>query len=167
MPGVALRQKIEPKPFGARAMKQSQAAIFTAFLLLTSAPAYAMCGGGGNMEMGASKGKAAGGMQCGGSMSGMKMDGMDMGEKKGPDSKAEDPHAGMDMGAGKGDAKKAGGCCCGCCGSGGDGKSGGQSGGMCGKQAAATVDGKNDPLLNDPMWDKSRKAPQSHAPAAP
>jgi hypothetical protein len=164
MPGVALRLEIEPKPIGATNMKQSQAAIFTAFLLLTSAPTYAMCGGGG-MDMGTSKGKATGGMQCGG---GMKMDAMDMGAKASPDTtspgaKAADPHAGMDMGDAKGDAKKAGGCCCGCCGSSADGK----SGSMCGKQAAATVDGKNDPLLNDPMWKKEKTTPQSHAPVAP
>lgn len=100
---------------------------------------------------------------CGGGMAGMKMDGMEMGEKKSPDTKAVDQHAGMDMGEAKSDAKKAGGCCCGSCGSGGEGK----SGGMCGKQAAATVDGKNDPLLNDPMWSKSIKPPRSHAPASP
>jgi hypothetical protein len=150
-------------------MKQSHAAIFAAFLFLTTAPVHAMCGGGGmdmGADTGASKGKAAGGMQCGGGMGGMKMDGMDMGEKKSRDTnsgdaKAADPHAGMDMGESKGDAKKADGCCCGCCGSmGGDGK----TGGLCGKQAnAATEVGKNDPLLTDPKWNKGKKPPQSHA----
>jgi hypothetical protein len=134
----------------------SRVLALAAFAFVTATSASAMCGGGGAMDMGATKAKPAGGMQCG-----MKMDGMDMGEKKSPDAKSADPHAGMDMGEAKGDAKKAGGC--GCCGSGGEGK----SGGMCGKQAAATVDGGNDPLLKDPMWDKSTKPPQSHAPAAP
>ncbi len=120
------------------------------------------------MGTGATKAKPTGGMQCG---AGMKMDGMDMGgEKKSPDAKPADPHAGMDMGEAKGDAKKSGGCGC-CGGMGSDGKSGSQSGSqsgsMCGKQAAATIDGKNDPLLNDPMWNKGSKPPQSHAPAAP
>lgn len=149
-------------------MKHSQTALLAALLFLSSAPAYAMCGGGGAMDMGATKAKQAGGMQCG---VGMKMDGMGMGAKESPDSKnvdtkssdakSADPHAGMDMGEAKGDAKKTGGCCCG--GMGGDGK----SGSMCGKQAAATIDGQNDPLLNDPMWNKSNKPPQSHAPASP
>lgn len=149
----------------------SRALLLAAFAFLSAAPGYAMCGGG-SMDMGATKAKPTGGMQCGGGMGGMKMDGMDMGEKtspdsknvgtKSPDAKAPDPHAGMDMGEGKGDAKKTGGCGC-CGGMGGDGK----SGSMCGKQAAATIDGQNDPLLNDPMWNKSKKPPQSHAPASP
>lgn len=146
----------------------SRALLLAAVTFLSAAPAYAMCGGG-SMDMGAAKAKPAGGMQCG---AGMKMDGMDMGAKaspdtksadtKSPDAKAADPHAGMDMGEAKGDAKKTGGCGC-CGGMGGDGK----SGSMCGKQAAATIDGQNDPLLNDPMWNKSKKQSQSHAPASP
>ncbi len=147
----------------------SRVLTLAAIAFVTATSASAMCGSGSVMDLGATKAKPAGGMQCG---AGMKMDGMDMGAKANPDikspeanspeAKAADPHAGMDMGEGKSDAKKASGCGC-CSGMGGEGK----SSGMCGKQAAATIDGKNDPLLNDPMWSNSKKPPQSHAPASP
>ena len=135
--------------------------VCAAVAVLSASPAAAMCGG--SMDKGSEKSASSGRNQCGGSMmGGMDMGGMDMSGKTDDAAKAADPHAGMDMGEGKAivDGKKSGGGC-GCCGGGGEGK----SGGMCGKQAAATEDGTNDPLLKDPMWNKN-KAPQSHKPAA-
>jgi hypothetical protein len=144
--------------------------VCAAVAVLSASPAAAMCGGG-SMDKGSEKSASVGRNQCGGSMmGGMKMGAMDMSGKKDDAAKAADPHAGMDMGDSKetGDSKavadgktSAGGCAC--CGGGTEGK----SGGMCGKQAAApSEDGKNDPLLKDPMWNKN-KSPQSHEPAMP
>ena len=77
-------------------------------------------------------------------------------------AEGSDPHAGMDMG----DAKKTGTGCCSCCGGMGGSMDGGKSGGMCGKQASINPDGSNDPLLNDPMWDKpsAKPAPKNQTP---
>ena len=113
--------------------------------LACSAPAQAMCG---SNSAGATTMQSKPANQCMGSMQGGSMQGMDMpGTKDGTAAAPADPHAGMDMGG----KSKSGMGCCSCCGDGAAGK----SGGMCGKQAAlVTEDGKNDPLLSDPMWER-------------
>ena len=126
-----------------------------AALLVSTSAASAMCGK--SMDMGKNTAASPAQNQCGG------MGGMDM--SKGDASKpaeGSDPHAGMDMG----DAKKTGTGCCSCCRGMGGSMDGGKSGGMCGKQASINPDGSNDPLLNDPMWDKpsAKPAPKNQTP---
>jgi hypothetical protein len=144
-------------------MKRASISALTFALLLAASPAFAMCGGG-TADKAAGKAQAANGMQCGGSTDGMSD--MKMDAQPTDAAKAADPHAGMDMGDGKSGGKMQG--CCKCCDMGGQ-MGGGEHkpGGMCGKQAAVTEDGKNDPLLKDPMWNKRKPLPQSHVPAAP
>jgi hypothetical protein len=135
----------------------------SAALLLAAPSAFAMCGGGA-ADTPATKAQAPAGMQCGGSMGGMSD--MKMDAQAADAAKPADPHAGMDMGDGKSGGKMMG--CCKCCDMGGSmGGGDSKAGGMCGKQAAVAEDGKNDPLLKDPMWNKSKQLPQSHGPAAP
>lgn len=78
--------------------------------MLTTAPAQAMCCGGGDKSAGPGDGK----MQC------MKMDMTKSNSTAPVQSKSDDPHAAMNHDAGK-DHSKMSGCCCGCC---GDKKSG-------------------------------------------
>lgn len=118
--------------------------ILAAAFLACSTSAQAMCG---SKPAGAATMQSKPASQCMGSMQGGSMQGMDMPANKDAGAAPADPHAGMDMG----DKSKGGMGCCSCCGDGASGK----SGGMCGKQAAlATEDGKNDPLLSDPMWER-------------